>query len=473
MSESNPNDELLSAYLDDELSQEQRALVEQRLATDPKYAATLDAFRDQQMRLRALSGALPEGSIDVRQRVMEAVGKKTSLAPSANGAPSGWRLNRWVMASLAAMLLLGVFLFLPDFAKEQVAVHDAVLTADAPAAAEMSEDSPVAVEVVVPEGEGVVRLGGIERRVEGADLELRESDSLPVADSEPFFLGADGAQQFKTKNGIAMERKLAGQENLKTQSMRGRDLEEARLTKNANSPADANSPAGGLVGSAAQAMAPSKTMSPGSQNKSQARSASTGQWSATEEADSSKLPDPVDKPSVVRADSINGIDAGTVKRLAREKGSDESDSSRRFDGRLDRIWRVGPAGDLSAERLTLDRFRKALDLVGCDYQEEKPLRTFRQSAVRDETPENELANRKQEVRFVVTATPEQLVELRERVGKFALLQRFDQMVGTALVPGQQQWDGSQLPREADLAPADDGRTYRFVVYPQQESTVAP
>ena len=58
MSESNPNDELLSAYLDDELSQEQRALVEQRLATDPEYAATLDAFRDQQMRLRALSEGL-------------------------------------------------------------------------------------------------------------------------------------------------------------------------------------------------------------------------------------------------------------------------------------------------------------------------------------------------------------------------------------------------------------------------------
>ena len=35
MSESQPNDELLSAYLDDELSQEQRALVEQRLAADP------------------------------------------------------------------------------------------------------------------------------------------------------------------------------------------------------------------------------------------------------------------------------------------------------------------------------------------------------------------------------------------------------------------------------------------------------
>ena len=47
------------------------------------------------------------------------------------------------------------------------------------------------------------------------------------------------------------------------------------------------------------------------------------------------------------------------------------------------------------------------------------------------------------------------------------------MVGTALVPGQQQWDGSQLPREAGLDPAGDGRTYRFVVYPQQESKVTP
>ena len=226
--------------------------------------------------------------------------------------------------------------------------------------------------------------------------------------------------------------------------------------------------------------AASKPMSPGSQSKSQARSAPTGQWSAPEEADSSKLPDPVDSPSVVRTDPSSGLDADTVKRRADDMGSDESESDeskpaffKQFEGRLDRMWRVDPSGDQSGERLTLDRFRKALDLAGCDYQEEKPVRALGQSMAQNEITGTEPAKGKQEVRFIVTATPKQLVKLRERVGKFASLQRFDLMVGTALVPGQQQWDGSQLPREAGLDPAGDGRTYRFVVYPQQESKVTP
>ena len=175
-------------------------------------------------------------------------------------------------------------------------------------------------------------------------------------------------------------------------------------------------------------------------------SAPTGQWSAPEEADSSKLPDPVDSPSVVRTDPSSGLDADTVKRRADDMESDERKPafSKQFEGRLDRMWRVDPSGDQSGERLTLDRFRKALDLAGCDYQEEKPVRALGQSMAQNEITGTEPAKGKQEVRFIVTATPKQLVKLRERVGKFASLQRFDLMVGTALVPGQQQWDLSLI-----------------------------
>ena len=64
-----PNDELLSAYLDDELSPADRARVEERLATDSDYATTLEGLRNVRERLRAL----PKGSIDVRRAVMDQV----------------------------------------------------------------------------------------------------------------------------------------------------------------------------------------------------------------------------------------------------------------------------------------------------------------------------------------------------------------------------------------------------------------
>ena len=118
MNEPTPDHELLSAYLDDELSQEERARVEKRLETDPEYAAALDAFRDQQLRLRSL----PKGSIDVRQRVMDAIGEKSTLATAEN--QSGWKLNPWALASLAALILLGVFLFLPDSGPKQPVVQN-------------------------------------------------------------------------------------------------------------------------------------------------------------------------------------------------------------------------------------------------------------------------------------------------------------------------------------------------------------
>ena len=67
-------DELLSAYLDDGLSQDERAAVERCLAADGAVRASLEAMGHVRASLRSLSAGLPDDMLpDFRRRLDERV----------------------------------------------------------------------------------------------------------------------------------------------------------------------------------------------------------------------------------------------------------------------------------------------------------------------------------------------------------------------------------------------------------------
>lgn len=107
------DDELLSAYLDDELTAAERARVEERLRTDPRAVALVEE-------LRTLSGAvrlLPREILprDLRRAVLAKVNHDDS-APAVIAMPTSserWALRRrgliWSAISIAAVLMLSIF----------------------------------------------------------------------------------------------------------------------------------------------------------------------------------------------------------------------------------------------------------------------------------------------------------------------------------------------------------------------------
>jgi hypothetical protein len=105
-----PGDELLSAYLDDELSADERALVEARLATDPAAQQLLDQLRNVSHSVRAL----PPISVgrDFRESIIRRVeAAKTSPAPTIS---IGRTRRGWVWASLAVAAALMIMFFQSD-----------------------------------------------------------------------------------------------------------------------------------------------------------------------------------------------------------------------------------------------------------------------------------------------------------------------------------------------------------------------
>ncbi|MEX0712513.1 MAG: zf-HC2 domain-containing protein, partial [Pirellulales bacterium] len=156
-----PNDELLSAYLDDELSADERARVERLLAEQPESRALLEDLRALRSGLEALPRHRLESDFSGRvlrraEREMLAPELETGPAdrlrglpgtPSASadvGPPSAsdamadeegsvsppeavwpWRAGRrtWAWAGLAAAAALLVMLFTPDRVADREAEH--------------------------------------------------------------------------------------------------------------------------------------------------------------------------------------------------------------------------------------------------------------------------------------------------------------------------------------------------------------
>jgi hypothetical protein len=468
-----PDDELLSAYLDDELSPEERARVEQRLATDREYAATLDAFRDQQQRLRALAGSLPEGSIDVRQRVMDAVEAKSTIAAAENR--SGQKFNLWVLASLAALVLLGVFLFLPDFGMEQAVVQNDL--SDNPAVVAGKVDEKVDDADLSAENEAAVVSKGIameaqdpipasrQSRLERQMASGEEGDEASGSDAEPEFAAVDAAAaksslaaaddaQPAQPNDFSMKFHMRQNESLDMAALAGSDVEAApeKLQQQSN--------ANRMTRSRSAPIAPTFSK-PGL---------------------SSVVQNEADKQSLRLQAGAAGESELTSKRSASESVfeettvDDEAEGVKVFkqlEGRWARTWHVRPAGEGSAVAL----FRQSLELAGCRFQLVRSSDAQSHSSGFAAGPQkDQLVKKKkgQQVDFIVTATPQQLVNLRNSVVFFADLRRLDRMLSALKADeAQSSWDGSLLPRVNGLDPAGDARVYLFNVFPAKELPAKP
>ena len=93
------NDDLISAYLDDELDAERRAMVEQHLRTDSGAAARLERMRSADGVLREAFPALNDGRDNLLATMI--------LAPNTQPAPRRWATQA---AALAAATLLGLLI---------------------------------------------------------------------------------------------------------------------------------------------------------------------------------------------------------------------------------------------------------------------------------------------------------------------------------------------------------------------------
>jgi hypothetical protein len=133
------DDELLSAYLDDELSPQERARVESRLATDPASRQTLEQLRNVSQAVRELPrevvGRELRESVLRRAEAAKQAGKTAAAASTIskidapNGSPAGLgdampkltigRTPRgWVWASLAVAAALLIMVFQPGGERE-------------------------------------------------------------------------------------------------------------------------------------------------------------------------------------------------------------------------------------------------------------------------------------------------------------------------------------------------------------------
>lgn len=435
-----PNNELLTAYLDNELSPEDRARVEQRLTTDAEYAATLGAFQDVQKRLQSL----PKGSIDVRRSVMKRVGEQSRVA--VRERQSNWQAAAWAIASLAALLLLGLFLFLPEtelavVQKDAAEVGDAVARKDGDEVALDKDDAPFKLQEGPPQSEALAA-------IPESQSHLRRSVAADRLESSGLASGQATRGMQPSPQSVAREPALpAAVSQPMERADRSREASEAQLINESILRRE----------SAPELARKVPVFSTPLQSSSSA--SSLDKKLLEEEADSDQLDDIEERHSAQVALDDLTIDpaAAGVDALTRN---------------VFRVWHVRPKHDQSGERLTLARFRRALEQAGCDYREAEPLRPRRQSsALKKGAEAGDVAKEKREINFIVVATPEQLVTLRNLTERFASVDRIVEIMSSIRVLNQPQkeWDGSRLPRVNGLDPAGDGRTYRFLVFlPEKE-----
>lgn len=173
-----PQQELLSAYLDDELSQQQRAQVEAMLASDTRYAELLDQWKRQRQQLTELSRFNLGG--DFTDRLLEQIGSlaatptaaardDTTAVANMASKPINWRLVGAALASLAALLLILISVFPgPLESNQQVARHDTAEFA-VPDASGLDDESVLVL------GDEMPKAGG----------ELTDEEAEPASQVQP------------------------------------------------------------------------------------------------------------------------------------------------------------------------------------------------------------------------------------------------------------------------------------------------
>jgi hypothetical protein len=104
-----PSEELLSAYLDDELDGPERADVERRLATDPSWQETLEKLREVRAWMHELPAIVPSKPKSIVEMLATQKYEPSDIviqsasAPQFNAGPSS---KRWMMSLAAASAVL-------------------------------------------------------------------------------------------------------------------------------------------------------------------------------------------------------------------------------------------------------------------------------------------------------------------------------------------------------------------------------
>lgn len=142
-----PSEELLSAYLDDELSSQERVDVERRLASDSQWRETLEKLQEVRGWVQELPAVVPSQPKSILQMLAE---EKTSSAEDDvrladhsqfSSSPSSWK---WMMSLAAAGLaLIGTTLWWLSDPSQEVALGSKIDTA-VPEAPAMKATPPVA-----------------------------------------------------------------------------------------------------------------------------------------------------------------------------------------------------------------------------------------------------------------------------------------------------------------------------------------
>jgi len=129
------DDELLSAHLDGELTQAERAAVEQRLRDDPQARELVADLRAVSETLRSLPKH--ELGADLREVVLQQAVVHTEQTP----AEGGWT-RRWAWATLALAAALLLMVYLPEANRDEQPVAQALPKAQAPSR-KREEEQPV------------------------------------------------------------------------------------------------------------------------------------------------------------------------------------------------------------------------------------------------------------------------------------------------------------------------------------------
>jgi anti-sigma factor RsiW len=213
---SHEREELLSAYLDDELSAEDRARVERWLADDAEYRR----LHDELLSLRSDLQALPRHQLreDLAPAVLRRVEQQSQQSSTANtpavptaelphrsGVAEWWsrrsgRTIFWPAVAVAAALMVALFNTRMD--ERDVALEDSALKresgeAASPKSATAPADAKLASEVAdeMPLGEGGQR--------ERAVPELKVANDAEATPAAPFFAGRREASNVGAMKGAA------------------------------------------------------------------------------------------------------------------------------------------------------------------------------------------------------------------------------------------------------------------------------
>lgn len=103
-----PDDLAIHAYVDGQLTPEEAAAIEARLATCPEEAAAAEAYLDQIRRIGEAADALAPATTDLRTAALErALARRLAERPGARRAGPRWQVPAWARQAAAAVVLVG------------------------------------------------------------------------------------------------------------------------------------------------------------------------------------------------------------------------------------------------------------------------------------------------------------------------------------------------------------------------------